>query len=102
MSNFKDPNSFRNYSDKTILHPKKQILKDNPQKFIKDILQKDVIDKLDQKQKDSQNSLQFQMSYFEDFFMGQSEDKFQLIDGYSSPEQQNEGGNSEIYEAVSK
>jgi len=33
-------------NDKSIIHPKKQMLKDNPKKFIKDIIQKEIMDKL--------------------------------------------------------
>ena len=53
--------------DKSILHPKKKML--DPQKFIKEILQKDVLENLD-KTVTYQNSLEFQLKHFEDFFIG--------------------------------
>lgn len=63
--------------DNTILHPQAQVI-DDPQKFVREILNKEIIDKLDFSgsalQKDSQ---QFQMEYFEDFFI-QGKDKFTL------------------------
>jgi hypothetical protein len=53
--------------DKSILHPKKKML--DPQKFIKEILQKEIIERLD-KTVTYQNSLEFQLKHFEDFFIG--------------------------------
>lgn len=70
--------------DKSILHPKKKML--DPQKFIKEILQKDIIENLD-KTVTYQNSLEFQLKHFEDFFIG----SFQMEHGNNTSSSQKDG-----------
>lgn len=57
--------------DKSILHPTAQIL--DPHKFVKEILTHDIIEKIEtasNKERDpNKNSEQFQLDYFEDFFI---------------------------------
>ena len=65
--------------DKSIIHPKKQIA--DPQQFIRDFLQNDILDKCIEVPgsiSEYKNSIEFQLSHFEDFFMTSSEDKFQI------------------------
>ena len=56
--------------DKSILHPTAQIL--DPHKFVKEILTQDILEKIEIGSIDpdlDKNSEQFQLEYFEDFFI---------------------------------